>query len=111
VSSTDPQEREHVTLGVYRHPEHFAVENFVDPTGADHSDLRWTVDNSDDLDLVTRVYDALFPQNPAFDYPEILELLEAHPDWNRTERDSRRNAALDGLDTGAMHHQGSRVQP
>jgi spore coat polysaccharide biosynthesis protein SpsF len=111
VSSTDPQEREHVTLGVYRHPEHFAVENFVDPTGADHSDLRWTVDNSGDLNFVTRVYDALFPLDPGFDYPDILALLKGHPEWSRTESDARRNAALDGLDTGAMHHQESQVQP
>lgn len=110
-SSSDPDEREHVTLGIYRNPAHFNVKNFVDPTGADHSDLRWTVDNSDDFAFVTCIYDALFPQNPSFDYQSVLGLLVEHPEWNRTGFDARRNAALDGLDTGAMHHEEPQVQP
>jgi spore coat polysaccharide biosynthesis protein SpsF len=64
--------------------------------------LRWTVDNSDDFVFVTRMYDELFPHNPNFDYADILELLTEHPDWNRTDADAKRNAALDGLDTGVM---------
>jgi spore coat polysaccharide biosynthesis protein SpsF len=101
-SSTDPNEREHVTLGIYRQPGQFLVENFIDPTGVNNSSLRWTVDNSDDFVFVTRIYDEFFPHNPNFDYADILELLTEHPDWNRTEADAKRNAALDGLDTGAM---------
>jgi spore coat polysaccharide biosynthesis protein SpsF len=34
---TDPHECEHVTLGIYRRPEHFAIENVIDPTGRDNS--------------------------------------------------------------------------
>jgi spore coat polysaccharide biosynthesis protein SpsF len=101
-NTSDPVEREHVTLGIYRKPDQFRVENFPDPSGADHSDLRWTVDDSDDFAFVTRVYESLFPQNPAFDYPDVLALLAQHPEWNRTELHAKRNAALDGLDTGAM---------
>jgi spore coat polysaccharide biosynthesis protein SpsF len=110
-SSTDPNEREHVTLGIYRRPEQFVVANVVDPTGRDHSDLRWTVDNADDLAFVTQVYDALFPENPGFEYQDVLELLMEHPEWNRTEAHAKRNAALDGLDTGAMRQPGSQVRP
>jgi spore coat polysaccharide biosynthesis protein SpsF len=101
-SSSDPDEREHVTLGIYRHPDQFMVENFVDPSGADHAHLRWTVDNPDDFAFVARVYDALFAQNPTFEYSDVLALLAENPEWNRTDADAKRNAALDGLDTGAM---------
>lgn len=101
-NTSDPVEREHVTLGMYRKPDQFRVENFPDPSGADHSDLRWTVDDSDDFAFVARVYESLFPQNPAFDYPDVLALLAVHPEWNRTDLHAKRNAALDGLDTGAM---------
>jgi len=101
-SNSDSDEREHVTLGIYRHPNQFMVKNFVDPSGSDHSDLRWTVDNPDDFAFVARVYDALFPKNPAFEYSDVLALLAEHPEWNRTDADAKRNAALDGLDTGAM---------
>ena len=103
--STDPAEREHVTLGIYRRPESFVVENYTDPTGRDNSQLRWTVDNADDLEFVATVYSAL--GNQVFDYADILEFLQQHPEANRTNEDSPRNAALDGLDTGVMQQGGS----
>lgn len=99
--STDPHEREHVTLGVYRRQESFGIRNFADET--DRSDLRWTVDTADDLAFVRAVYRELIPSNPAFEYEDVLELLERNPELQRTSADSKRNAALDGLDTGAMN--------
>ena len=103
--SHDSAEREHVTLGVYRRPEMFIIENFSDPTGRDNSQMRWTVDNAEDLEFVRWAYASL-TERP-FDYPEILELLELHPDRIRTGKDAKRNAALDGLDTGVMQHRQS----
>jgi spore coat polysaccharide biosynthesis protein SpsF (cytidylyltransferase family) len=46
-NSTDPHEREHVTLGVYRRRELFALGNFAGEV--DLSGLRWTVDTPEDL--------------------------------------------------------------
>jgi spore coat polysaccharide biosynthesis protein SpsF len=101
-TSTDPHEREHVTLGIYRHPELFEVRNFTGET--DLSDLRWTVDLQEDLEFVRWVYSQLFEANPEFELADILELIEVNIDKSRTSVDSQRNVALDGLDTGAMQH-------
>ena len=109
-TTTDLHEREHVTLGVYRRTDTFAIANFSDPSGADHSDLRWTVDNANGFAFVEAVYRALFRADPAFDYSDVLAFLGDSPHLNRTAADSARNAALDGLDTGAMKHQGSAVE-
>ena len=98
--STDPSEREHVTLGIYRQPERFVIENVIDPSGRDHSDLRWTVDTAEDLAFVSQVFEYLHPLE--FEYEDVLSLLDQHPELHRTHRDAPRNAALDGLDTGAM---------
>ena len=99
-NSDDPHEHEHVTLGVYRRPERFVVRNVA---GAeDLSDLRWTVDNPDDLAFVREVYARLYPGNPAFELADVLALLEREPGLSRTSADAVRNAALQGLDTGAM---------
>ena len=100
AASTDPHEREHVTLGVYRHPELFTVGNVAGDV--DLSDLRWTVDNAEDLDFVRSVYTRLYPGDPEFDIDAILELLRAEPSLSRTSLDAVRNAALEGLETGAM---------
>jgi len=103
--ATDPPEREHVTLGVYRRHERYDIRNVAGEQ--DLSGLRWTVDIPEDLVFVTAVYEALYPGNPAFDLPEILELLREHPELSRTTDDSERNAALRGLDTGAMRMDGN----
>lgn len=101
-NSADPHEHEHVTLGVYRRPDRFRCLNVAG--NVDLSDLRWTVDNADDLAFVREVYSELWPTNPKFEVADVLELLERRPALSRTSEDSARNAALDGLDTGAMKH-------
>lgn len=111
VESTDAHEREHVTLGIYRRPDEWRVQSFTDPSGRDHSDLRWTVDNADDLAFVRDVYAALLPTNPHFEYDDVLSWLQQNPDSNRTADDAPRNAALDGLDTGVMRHPGNERKP
>ena len=106
---TDIHEREHVTLGIYRRPEQFVVRNFTgDP---DLSNLRWTVDSPEDLELVRWVYTKLFYTNPKFDFAEILELLGENIGKSRTDSDSRRNSALDGLNTGVMQHRNCAPSP
>lgn len=99
--TTDPPEREHVTLGVYRRPDRFRIENVA--AERDLSTLRWTVDTPEDYAFVSGVYDELYPQLPDFDLDDVLAYLERHPARNRTEQDAARNAALQGLDTGAMN--------
>jgi spore coat polysaccharide biosynthesis protein SpsF len=98
--STDPAEREHVTLGVYRRPKRFTLANFAGDT--DFSSLRWTVDTAADLAFVRRVYEALYETTPSFDTGDILDLIERTPGLGRTTDDGMRNAALRGLDTGRM---------
>lgn len=100
--SDDVHEHEHVTLGVYRRPERFRCLNVAGDV--DLSGLRWTVDNADDLAFVREVYAELYAENPEFDVEDVLALLQARPSLSRTAADAARNAALDGLDTGAMKH-------
>jgi spore coat polysaccharide biosynthesis protein SpsF len=102
ANSDDPHEHEHVTLGVYRRPERFTVGNVLGEE--DLSGLRWTVDNADDLAFVREVYARLYPTNPEFELADVLALVRAEPALSRTTMDAARNAALDGLDTGAMKH-------
>ena len=101
-NSDDPHEHEHVTLGVYRRPDRFRCLNVSGDM--DLSALRWTVDNADDLAFVREVYADLYPSNTEFDLEDVLALLRARPSLSRTSDDAARNAALDGLDTGAMKH-------
>lgn len=101
-NSADSAEHEHVTLGVYRRPDRFRLLNVAGEV--DLSALRWTVDNADDLTFVRTIYERLYPVNPAFEMSDVLRLLEKEPGLSRTSTNASRNAALDGLDTGAMEH-------
>jgi len=99
--SNDPAEREHVTLGIYRRPERYRLANYAG--AVDLASLRWTVDTPDDLAFVASVYEALYLADPDFDLADVLALLEREPGLSRTTADQARNAALVGLDTGAMN--------
>ena len=72
-------DREHVTSFLWRQPDRFRLRNVEDDR--DNSHWRLTVDTPEDFELVSRVLSALQPQNPAFDYTELLECLGQHPDW------------------------------
>lgn len=77
-------DREHVTPFIWRQPERFRLVNFA--AQDDHSDLRWTVDTSDDLRLVRMIYEALYPVRPDFDHHDVLALLSRHPTWSQLNR-------------------------
>ncbi len=97
----DLPEREHVTLGVYRRNDAYAIGNHAD--SRNNSDLRWTVDTPEDFSFVSQVYQELYPSNPNFEYEDVLDYLRKYPERSRTEKDAVRNAALQGIDTGAMN--------
>ncbi len=81
--ATEPADREHVTRFIYRQPQRFRCQAVVDRPI--RSDLRWTVDQPEDLDLARRIY-AAFAGEDDFDYPDVLTLLERHPEWSELNR-------------------------
>lgn len=92
TAATKASDREHVTLFVRRQPGRFRIGRFV--SGADLSHMRWSVDEPQDLEFVRRVYDALYPANPAFTTEDVLALLAAHPHLAGVNRGIQRNEGL-----------------
>jgi spore coat polysaccharide biosynthesis protein SpsF len=81
--ATAPADREHVTRYVRQRPDRFVLQPVTGD--ADHSDLRWTVDEEDDLKLVRRIYEALGPASD-FGYADVLTLFDEHPEWATLNR-------------------------
>lgn len=79
AEATQAAEREHVTPFLYWHPERYRLRNVASPV--DLSTHRWTVDTPEDYELVSRLFDHLMPTHPNFTQANVLQLLEAHPDW------------------------------
>lgn len=71
-------EREHVTLYMYRHPESFHLMNFC--YSEDNSQLRWTVDTEDDLKAIRKILRLLYKKNPNFTLQDLLKLTDEHPE-------------------------------
>lgn len=76
--ATGPEEREHVTPYIYHNPALFRLGNAS--AAEDHSQMRWTVDYPEDLQLVREVFAALYPSDPEFSYRDVLELFRRRPE-------------------------------
>ncbi len=83
-------EREHVTPYIYGHPDRFRLGSYRGPRDLSH--LRWTVDEAADLAFIARVYEALYPLDPAFGSEEVLALLEREPALATLNAGIERNA-------------------
>ncbi|HEX2571004.1 MAG TPA: glycosyltransferase family protein [Polyangia bacterium] len=74
--------REHVTFFIHRErPELFLLRSV---TGSeDHSDLRWTVDEPADLELVRRIYELGGLGAREVGFGELVALVRSHPELAR----------------------------
>jgi spore coat polysaccharide biosynthesis protein SpsF len=82
-------ERDNVTPFIYKNSDIFKFGNYRN--SVDLSQLRWTVDEAEDFELVTIIYEALYPKNNAFVSKDILNFLEKRPELKLLNRHYRRN--------------------
>ncbi len=73
-----PEAREHVTWAVRNAPDLYRVAR-LDPQ-VDEGQVRWTVDTPDDYEFVRRVYEGLYPANPAFSSDDVRAFVRARPE-------------------------------
>lgn len=88
--TADPEDREHVSLYIYRHPEIYSLRHVPAPPSRHRPMLRLTLDTPEDLELIQRVYDALYPHDPAFGLDDMLALIASRPE-------------LAAINAGVMH--------
>lgn len=77
--ATQPYEREHVTIYMYRHPEKFRLLSVESGLETNYSHYRWTVDTPEDLEFVRAVY-GLFPGRDDSSWLDVVQALERRPD-------------------------------
>ncbi|MDB5425665.1 MAG: flmC [Phenylobacterium sp.] len=78
TAASTPQEHEHVTWGVWNHPDRYRIARLEPPV--DEGRVRWTVDRPDDYAFVVEVYDALYAGDPAFSSDDIRWFVKGRPD-------------------------------
>jgi len=80
AEATALDEREHVTLFIYRRPDRFTVAAVPAPEWARRPDLRFTLDEQADFELISRVVDGLEATPSTVTGPEVVAFLDRHPD-------------------------------
>jgi spore coat polysaccharide biosynthesis protein SpsF len=89
--ATSRPAREHVTYYLHReHPEEFTIASIEDST--DNSDLRWTVDTPEDLELVRQIYTRAKLTERWVPYPELLALVRRDPELLTLNAEIRQKA-------------------
>lgn len=73
--AADPAFREHVSIHIYQHPERYQVYNLEAPPWLYAPDLHLEVDTEEDFQVVSAIYEALYPANLNFTLPQIIEFL------------------------------------
>lgn len=73
-----PSEREHVTPFLRNRPERYRLGNVE--RKPDLSGHRLTVDEPEDFEKIRRIYERLYPRNPAFTFDDVMALLDADAD-------------------------------
>ncbi len=75
----DPFDREHVTPFIRNRPTQYRLHNIK--YSSDLSRYRLTVDTSEDMELIRRIFESLYVENPEFTMKDILSKMAANPDW------------------------------
>jgi len=75
----DPEDHEHVSLYIYNHPEIYTLKNMPGPPELTDPGLGLPLDTPEDLELIRRIFEALYPDNPAFTLADVLALLVDDP--------------------------------
>jgi len=81
-------EREHVTSYIRSHRDQFKVYNFSNKENL--SELRWTVDEKEDIELVRKIYKKMRPRT-IFYLKDILLIISKNPELALINKKFKRN--------------------
>jgi len=116
-----PSEREHVTPFIWKNPDRFRVGRWELPgfrrqhrasdrgqsPVLDLSQLRWTLDHPEDLELIRAIYERLYAPGPPFGWREIVALMEKEPELCRLNAGILRNEGY----LQSVASEGGRLRP
>ena len=67
-------EREHVTPYIKFDEKTFKINKILSTNN--NAKLRWTLDEKEDFELISIIYDELYDNNPLFSMEDIIDLLK-----------------------------------
>ncbi|MDD5657776.1 MAG: glycosyltransferase family protein [Elusimicrobia bacterium] len=80
LAGADQPLREHVPLYFEEHPERYRTLIMRAPPEYHRPDWRLDLDYEEDLMLLRRIFEALYPKKPDFSLRDLVAFLDAHPE-------------------------------
>jgi len=77
--TNDPVDRENVSNYIYEHPDKYSIGHLPCPPELNRPEIRLCVDELTDFNLVTKVFEMIYPTNPDFKTFDIINYLDANP--------------------------------
>jgi len=93
--SSNKEDREHVTKYILDNKEMFRVFNFKNPEVL--SNIRLTLDTTEDLKLIRSVYDALYPKSNHVSWKDVIAYLHSNPALLETNKSVKKSARYQHL--------------
>jgi spore coat polysaccharide biosynthesis protein SpsF len=94
--TADPIDRVHGSYFIYRNPDLFRLVGWEAPPVLRWPDLRLTVDEPEDYELIRRVFEALYPTKPDFGLRDVIDLLRERPEWVALNSTVQQKAPAEG---------------
>ena len=78
-----PEEREHVTLHLYKHQDKYPVSHLIAPDDYKDLDIRLTIDTPEDLSLIRLLYKNIKTCKKEFKLPSVTKYLIKHSEFKK----------------------------
>jgi len=92
--------REHPTFYIYTHPEQFKLKNWKAAGKMFWPDLRVTLDTKEDYQVLSEIFDHLYPVNPDFSAEDVVDFLLNHPEIVRINSEVKQKNPREELKHG-----------
>jgi spore coat polysaccharide biosynthesis protein SpsF len=96
ASTSDPIDRVHGSYFIHRRPDLFRLAGWEAPADQHWPELRLTVDEPTDYEVVRRVFEELHPTDAFFSVGKIINLLRRRPDWVALNSAVRQKVVAEG---------------
>lgn len=92
----DPVDRAHVSCFIYHNPRLFRLNGVQANPEVFAPDIRVALDTASDYELMTAVFNALYPDNPVFQAKHVVALLREQPELLLLNKHIRAKAIEEG---------------
>src|SRR2546427_4884432 len=83
----NPVDRENVSNYIYEHSEIYEIAQLPCPPELNYPDIRLTVDEQKDFELIRIIFENFYPTNPNFSASDAIKFLNANPEIRDLNRD------------------------